>query len=435
MAFLGPFNAAVVNPSLVTLAKDFHKTTTVISYSTTVSIIMGGVSPFIFGPLTNVYGRRPVTLVCQLLAVLGNIGSAKSSTYSALLGTRALNGIGFGGMMSVGTACVSDMFFLHERGEKTGVYTIFVTNGAHIAAICGGFLSQHASWRWDFWLPSIITACSLLGAIFGFPETLFSRDPKFLSEQRKERSYWEMLFDPRGSMIPGRRLQLAEFFYSFRMLRYPSVILPVWWYTWCWTFANILPALTMSSIYTSIYHLKTGAIGVCLGVSLFIGSLLGEITAGKLSDHLLYILAKRHDGVPKPEHRLYLTTIAAFMMPVGVIVFGVCVERRMNYVIPLVGVAMSAYGLQMASTCLYAYVADCYKPQTAETGVLMNLSRGLSFCLAFFALPYGEKVGYDLAWMTFALMLWFFWFPILALMIWGERWRRILPTPEIHQYL
>lgn len=92
--------------------------------------------PFIFGPLTNVYGRRPITLLCQLLAVLGNIGSASSSTYSALLGTRALNGIGFGGMMSVGTACVSDMFFLHERGEKTGIYTIFVTNGAHIAAIC-----------------------------------------------------------------------------------------------------------------------------------------------------------------------------------------------------------------------------------------------------------------------------------------------------------
>lgn len=38
--------------------------------------------------------------------------------------------------MSVGTACVSDMFFLHERGAKTGVYTIFVTSGAHIAAIC-----------------------------------------------------------------------------------------------------------------------------------------------------------------------------------------------------------------------------------------------------------------------------------------------------------
>lgn len=264
--------------------------------------------------------------------------------------------------MSVGTACVSDMFFLHERGEKTGIYTIFVTNGAHIAAICkifpaptsqnsneteqfpflgGGFLSQYASWRWDFWLPSIITACSLLVAVFGFPETVFSRDPIFLRERERERSYWNMLFDLRGNMIPGRRLHYAEFLYSFHMLRYPSVILPVWWYTWCWTFVNILPALTMSSIYTSIYHFKTGAIGLCLGVSLLIGSVLGELTAGRLSDHLLYSLSKRHNGVRKPEHRLYLTTIGAFMMPIGIIVFGVCVERRMNYIIPLIGIAIS----------------------------------------------------------------------------------------------
>src|SRR4051812_49964395 len=38
-------------------------------------------------------------------------------------------------MMSVGTSCVNDMFFLHERGEKTGVYSVFVTNGAHVAAL------------------------------------------------------------------------------------------------------------------------------------------------------------------------------------------------------------------------------------------------------------------------------------------------------------
>ena len=37
--------------------------------------------------------------------------------------------------MSVGTACVNDLFFLHERGKATGVYTIFVTNGAHVAAL------------------------------------------------------------------------------------------------------------------------------------------------------------------------------------------------------------------------------------------------------------------------------------------------------------
>lgn len=96
---------------------------------------------FVWTPLTNVYGRRPVTIVSQVFAILGNVGSANSKTYSALLGTRALNGIGMAGMMSVGTACLNDMFFLHERGEKTGIYTIFVTNGGHIAFLGQSWLS------------------------------------------------------------------------------------------------------------------------------------------------------------------------------------------------------------------------------------------------------------------------------------------------------
>ena len=137
MAFLGPYNAALINPSLVLLSKAFKVSSKTAAYSTTTGIILGGVSPFIFAPLTNYYGRRPITLLAMIMAILGGVGSAVSPppNFSALLGTRALCGFGFGGMMSVGTACVNDMFFLHERGAKTGVYSIFVTNGAHVAAL------------------------------------------------------------------------------------------------------------------------------------------------------------------------------------------------------------------------------------------------------------------------------------------------------------
>jgi hypothetical protein len=44
MAFLGPFNAAVVNPSLVLLSKAMHVDTTTVAYSTTTAIILGGVA-------------------------------------------------------------------------------------------------------------------------------------------------------------------------------------------------------------------------------------------------------------------------------------------------------------------------------------------------------------------------------------------------------
>jgi MFS family permease len=135
MAFLGIYISALINPSLVLLSKAMYVDSKTAAYSTTTAIIVGGVSPFILTPIANVYGRRPTTLFAIFITMLGGVGSAVSPNFSALLGTRAMAGFGMGGMMSVGTACVNDMFFLHERGEKTGVYSILVTNGAHVAAL------------------------------------------------------------------------------------------------------------------------------------------------------------------------------------------------------------------------------------------------------------------------------------------------------------
>lgn len=75
-------------------------------------------------------------LLTQIITIVSHIGTAYTKSLSALLGCRALNGIGFGGMMAMGTPMLNDMFFMHERGEKTGLYTIFVTNGAHVAILC-----------------------------------------------------------------------------------------------------------------------------------------------------------------------------------------------------------------------------------------------------------------------------------------------------------
>lgn len=44
MAFLGPFNAAMPNPGFVELGKAFNKSVQVITYSTTIAIITGGVA-------------------------------------------------------------------------------------------------------------------------------------------------------------------------------------------------------------------------------------------------------------------------------------------------------------------------------------------------------------------------------------------------------
>jgi MFS family permease len=305
----------------------------------------------------------------------------------------------------------------------------------------GGYLGQARGWQWDYYVGALCTSFSFLVAIFLFPETLFSRDPTFLDTRSHERSYSQLLFSFRSNMIPGRRLRATDFLTSFHMLRYPSILFPFLYYFWSWTFINVMPAISLASIYTDFYALPSGPIGAMLGVSLMAGSLLGECFAGRASDYVMLRMARKENKNNKPYHdqrkpetRLYLATLSVVFMPVGLVVFGATVGRYNQY-IPLIGLGIGVFGLQITSTCMYAYVSDCYKPQTPESGVLFNLSRGLSFIVGYFALPFAAEVGYFWAWFTFAMVLVLFFVPIAALMVWGEKWRQRLGEPNFHRYL
>jgi MFS family permease len=53
LAFLGPFNSAVINPALIDLSKAFHITPQTASYQTTTVIAVAGVAPLFWVPLAN----------------------------------------------------------------------------------------------------------------------------------------------------------------------------------------------------------------------------------------------------------------------------------------------------------------------------------------------------------------------------------------------
>ena len=67
--------------------------------------------------------------------------------------------------------------------------------------------------------------------------------------------------------------------------------------------------------------------------------------------------------------------------------------------------------------------------------MLFNLSRGLSFVVGYFALPFAATAGYFWAWFTFAAVLFASFFPIIALMVWGQKWRMKMGEPSFNRYL
>ena len=145
--------------------------------------------------------------------------------------------------------------------------------------------------------------------------------------------------------------------------------------------------------------------------------------------------ARRHDGYRKPESRLHLAWLGLFL-PVGLIISGVCVQNRTPWIGLAIGMVVTSIGTQAATTLVYAYCTDCYKPQAAEVSTLINLFRQIfAFSIGFYALPFGQHKGWGTSWGSFAAINIAFWLPLLFLIWKGEEIRARQGEPDLHNDL
>ena len=89
---------------------------------TGVCVLTLGYANFILIPCTRIFGRRPVALVCSVIFLVSNVWQALATSYSSLMGGRALIGIGAATSESLMPVVIADLLFLHERGTWMGIY-------------------------------------------------------------------------------------------------------------------------------------------------------------------------------------------------------------------------------------------------------------------------------------------------------------------------
>jgi MFS family permease len=266
--------------------------------------------------------------------------------------------------------------------------------------------------------------------VVSFPETLYSRTE---FSNLENLSYWNKLAF-RGKVL-DRQLHMSDFLNNFKMLKYWTILIPCIYYMTANVYGSILFVLTASHITGQLYHFDTAQTGILLGVPLTIGCLIGEACTGWISDWLINRYARRHDGYRKPEARLPLCFLGLFL-PAGLIIHGVCVSKQTPWIGLAIGMVVTSIGVQAATTLAYTYCCDCYKPQAPEVLTIVNLFRQIfAFTIGFYALPFGEKAGFDVAWGTFAAVQFATWLPLLLLIWKGEGIRKWQGVPNWHQDL
>ncbi len=127
------------------------------------------------GSLGDRFGRRRALLAGLLTFGLGSALAALSDSSSALIGSRALMGLGAAGIMPTTLSILTNIFPPDERPKAIAAWAAVSGLGVAIGPISGGFLIEYFAWNSIFLINLPLVAVCLAGALILVPE---SRDPE-----------------------------------------------------------------------------------------------------------------------------------------------------------------------------------------------------------------------------------------------------------------
>lgn len=388
-------------PSFFELQDQYAASYAQINWTLALPALGLAVGPLIWSSFADIYGRRIIFIFGTVIAFAATIGAAMAPSYSGYMAARFFQGLGVSPGATVGLAVINDMYFDHQRGQKTGLWVLALDTGLLVGPILGGFLDL-ISPQWIQWFTAIVFATLLVLELAFMPETLYPRNHMLsqmpmvgldddsniadLEKVGRKRGDASQVSLPRTKKllfinvqpVPGMRHpkpwdSIVRFIKTFQ---FPIVVIAVFTYcfTWYWFILSIITVLPVAYIQYS------PQIQGLLFLGLLLGTVFSEIFfSGALSDLISKQMArKRGHTVRLPEDRLWLTYPATLMSAVGLIIWGISIDKMYHWMVGQVAFFIFAAGIQIGNTCVASYLVDAYPLQSMSVitfySVWLNLS-------------------------------------------------------------
>lgn len=148
---LSALDQTIVSTALPTIVGDLGGQSE-LSWVVSGYILTSTVSTPLYGKLGDMFGRKGLFLFAIVVFLIGSALCGLSQNMGELIGFRALQGIGAGGLMVGSQAIIGDVVAPRDRGKYMGYFGGVFAIATVAGPLIGGFLVDHASWRWVFYV-------------------------------------------------------------------------------------------------------------------------------------------------------------------------------------------------------------------------------------------------------------------------------------------
>ncbi|RDW76997.1 MFS general substrate transporter-48 [Coleophoma cylindrospora] len=160
------------------VASTYNVAVSKVSLTTGLYMMGLGVGSVLASPTAILYGKRPVYLFGAIMFIATSCWCAASPSYNSLLIARIFQGMSVSPVECLPSATIAEIFFLHERAYRIGIYTLLLLGGKNLVPLVSAAIIQSMEWRWVFWIVAMVVGfCWILLFLF-VPETFWDRTPR-----------------------------------------------------------------------------------------------------------------------------------------------------------------------------------------------------------------------------------------------------------------
>src|SRR5450759_4002293 len=149
--FMSSLDQSIVGTAMPTIVGQLHGVEHQ-GWIQTIYILAIAVVMPLYGKFGDLWGRRWPFLVAIGLFTLASAGAGFAHSFTELVAWRGIQGLGGGGLMILSQAIIADIVSAKERGKYMGPMGALFGISAVIGPLLGGVFTEHAGWRWCFWL-------------------------------------------------------------------------------------------------------------------------------------------------------------------------------------------------------------------------------------------------------------------------------------------
>ncbi|ETS86679.1 hypothetical protein PFICI_00507 [Pestalotiopsis fici W106-1] len=429
------FASNIYFPALPTIAHDLDVSVELVNLTVTSYLIFQGLAPSLWGPVSDVKGRRVAYCLTFLVLLGACVGLAEARNYATLIVLRCLQSTGSASTIAIGAGVIGDITTRADRGSYMGIFQAGLLVPTAIGPVIGGALAGSLGWRAIFWFLTIYTGVFLLFLLALLPETLRSivgnggqipSNPiakfpltlyqKFIKVEVKA-AIIPVAVSPKKIDVLGPLRILTSKFAA------PTIIfLAVHYAVWQ------MSITAMSSLFESRYGLGETQIGLTF-IANGVGSMVGTLVSGKILD-IDYRRVKAafeaqptrsadteagqdpsstgsEENFPLEKARLRLVPIFSVVQCASILLFGWCIQfpNTVPLAIPIISTFITGWSSVSIQSVITTYLVDIFSDRSAAATASLNLAR----CLfaaggTSFIMPLINGIGVGLAFTICAIV-------------------------------